>query len=200
MRRTVTVQISSEAEAPQLDAARAGVVAARLAEVMGIFERPAGARIDRALVGSAIAAAAAAGLAETVAARDDAAEPGEQTTLAFLESLRNSPRPAGEIPALVGIFGYPALGHLVGTSEPSLRRYAAEDRTTPDPVALRVHYLAQIVAILRGSFNEFGIRRWFERPHPALEGRRPADLLVGDFDPSDPDAQGTFRAAAQLLW
>jgi hypothetical protein len=123
-----------------------------------------------------------------------------ETTLAFLEALRNSPRPAGEIAALAAIFGYVPLRHLVGASEPSLRRYAAEDRTTPDAVAQRIHFLAQLVAILRGSFNEFGIRRWFERPHPALGGSPPTELLRRDFDPSDPRAQATLGAAAQLLW
>jgi hypothetical protein len=196
----MTVRTASEPASLGIDAARAGVMATRLAQLMGIFDRPVGARIDSALIGSAIQAAAQAGLAEQVAARDDASEPGERTTLAFLEALRNSPRPAGEIAALAAIFGYVPLGHLVGASEPSLRRYAAEDRTTPDAVAQRIHFLAQLVAILRGSFNEFGIRRWFERPHPALGGSPPTELLRRDFDPSDPRAQATLGAAAQLLW
>jgi uncharacterized protein (DUF2384 family) len=168
--------------------------------MMGLFERRPGARIDRMLVGSAIEAAGQAGLAEQVAARDDAAEPGERTTFAFLDALRNSPRPAGEIPKLAGIFGFETLAHMVGASEASLRRYASEDRMTPDPVAQRIHFLAQLVAILRGSFNEFGIRRWFERPHPAVDGRTPAALLGADFDPSDPGARATLDAALRLLW
>lgn len=196
----MAIQMASASDTLELDAARAGVMATRLAQVMGIFERPAGTRIDRALIGSAIRAAAQAGLAEQVAARDDAAEPGERTTLAFLDALRNSPRPAGEIPALAAIFGYVPLGHLVGASEPSLRRYAAEDRTTPDPVAQRVHFIAQLIAVLRGSFNEFGIRRWFERPHPALGGSTPVALLGADFDPSDRGARATLDAALRLLW
>jgi hypothetical protein len=196
----MTIQVAAEPDILNLDAARAGVMATRLAQVMGIFERPAGARIDRSLIGSAIRAAANAGLAEEVAARDDAAEPGERTTLAFLDALRKSPRPEGEITALAAIFGYVPLGQLVGVSEPSLRRYAAGDRATPDTVAQRIHFLAQLVAILRGSFNEFGIRRWFERPHPLLGNRAPTDVLGGDFDPADPGALATLGAAIRLLW
>jgi hypothetical protein len=195
-----TLQLESSSQALSLDGARAGVLATRLAELMGVFERPAGARVDPALVGSAIEAAARAGLAEQVAAREDAAEPGESTILAFLEALRNSPRPAGEIQKLAEIFGHGILGQLAGTSEPSLRRYAAQERPTPDPIAQRIHFLAQLVAILRGSFNEFGIRRWFERPHPALQGRTPAALLRGEFDPSDAAARATLDAAMRLLW
>ena len=194
----VMVQLASDAHALPLDAARAGVLATRLAELMGVFARPPGSRIDRALVGSAIAAAARAGLAEQVAARSDAAEPGERTIFAFLDALRNSPQPASEIANLASIFGYARLEQLLATSEPSLRRYAAETRTVPDAVTERVHFLAQLVAVLRGSFNEFGIRRWFERPHPALGGRAPASLL-GLVDPAEAGPQATLAAALQLL-
>jgi hypothetical protein len=192
------VQLASDPQALPLDAARAGVLATRLAELMGIFHRPPATRIDRALVGSVIAAAAQVGLAEQVAARPDAAEPGERTILAFLDALRNSPRPESEIANLAAIFGYPRLGPLLVVSEPSLRRYAAGTRTVPDAVAERVHFLAQLVAVLRGSFNEFGIRRWFERPHPALDGRTPVSLMSG-FNPSAAGPQATLAAALQLL-
>lgn len=196
----MTVQLVSEPQIAGLDGARAGVLATRLAELMGIFERPAGVRIDRALVGSVIRAAADAGLADQVAVRSDAREPGKETTIAFLDALQNSPRPSEETGRLAAIFGYPQLGHLVGASEPSLRRYAAGERQPADAIAQRIHFLALLVAIIRGSFNEFGIRRWFERPHPALGGRVPADLLSTAIDPADPDARAIFAAAAHLLW
>jgi uncharacterized protein (DUF2384 family) len=197
MRTVAIVHLESDVSALPLDAARAGVLATRLAELMGVFDRPAAGRIDRRMVGLAIASAAQAGLAEQVAARPDAAEPGERTVLAFLEALRSSPRPAGEITRLARIFGFPGLAGLVGASEPSLRRYAAATRPAPDPVAERVHFLAQLVAILRGSFNEFGIRRWFERPHPALENRAPRLLVRAD--PAESGPQATLAAALQLL-
>lgn len=196
----MTIQLVSVPQIAGLDGARAGVLATRLAELMGVFERPAGVRIDRALVGSVIRAAADAGLADQIAVRSDAREPGEETILAFLDALQNSPQPAAEIGRLAAIFGYPRLGHLVGASEPSLRRYAAEERQAPDAIAQRTHFLALLVAIIRGSFNEFGIRRWFERPHPALDGRVPADLLSRAIDPADPDARAVFAAAVRLLW
>jgi uncharacterized protein (DUF2384 family) len=194
------LQLPSEQPTVPLDGARAGVVLTRLAELMGLFERPLGARIDRRMVASVVAAAGAAGLADQVAARDDAAEPGEQTTLALLEALVASPRPTHEIGSLAAILGgYGELGALVGASEPSLRRYAAGTRTTPDAVAQRIHFIAQLVAIVRGSFNEFGVRRWFERPHPALGRRPPAALLDAHFDPSDAGPQATLAAAIRLL-
>jgi uncharacterized protein (DUF2384 family) len=182
-----------------LDAPRAGVVATRLAELMGLYERPPMRRVDRELLGSVIEAAAEAGVAEQVAARRDAAAPGEATIHAFLDALIGSPRPAAEIASLLAIFGYGELERLSGASEGSLRRYAAEARVTPDPVARRVHFLATIVAILRGSFNEFGIRRWFERPHPALDGTPPAELLTVGVEPDDERGQTVLAAALALL-
>ncbi len=196
----LAIQVASEPRAMELDTARAGVLATRLAELMGVFQRPAGSRIDRAMVSAVIEAAAVAGLAEQVAARPDANDPGEDTTRALLAALLDSPRPAAEIAHLAPIFGYPVLGRLVGASVPSLRRYAGEDRRTPDAIAQRVHLLAQLVAILRGSFNEFGIRRWFERPHPALAGRAPEEILARGLDPADPDAAAVLDAALRLLW
>ena len=183
----------------ELDGPRAGVVATRLAELMGLYRRPPLRRIDRELLGSVIAAAAEAGVAEQVAARRDAAAPGEGTIHAFLEALIGSPRPASEIGSLLAVFGYSDLEGLVGASENSLRRYAAEARVTPDAVARRVHFLATIVAILRGSFNEFGIRRWFERPHPALDGVPPRDLLTAGAEPDDERGQAVLAAALALL-
>jgi hypothetical protein len=195
----VEIQVDSDRDEVKLDGARAGVFATRLAELMGIVERPAGSRIDRAMVGAVIVASARAGLAEQVAARRDAREPDEDTILALLNALRESPRPTFEITRLAAIFGYERLARLVSASEPSLRRYAAEARVTPDPVAARIHYLAQLVAILRGSFNEFGIRRWFERPHAVLGGSAPIVLLGGEFDPADPGPRAAMDAALGLL-
>ncbi len=174
-------------------------MATRLAELMGLYQRPPMRRIDRELLGSVIEAAAEAGVAEQVAARRDASAPGEATIRAFLDALLGSPLPASEIGSLLAIFGYADLEDLTGASEGSLRRYAAEARITPDPIARRVHFLATIVAILRGSFNEFGIRRWFERPHPALDGVPPRDVLAAGAEPDDEGGQAVLAAALALL-
>jgi hypothetical protein len=184
----------------QLDAARVGVVATRLAEVMGVYSREPGVRIGPPIVGQVLSSAAEAGIAEEVAARPDAAEPGERTTLALLEALQSSPRPAQEIEALESTLGPATLSQLVLTSEQSLRRYAGGERSTPDPIAHRLHFVAQLVAILRGSFNEFGIRRWFARPHPLLDGRTPTSLLTADWDPAEPGPLAVMQAALHLLW
>lgn len=182
-----------------LDTARAAVVATRLAESMGLFTRPRERRVDQGLLAEVLAAAASAGIAEDLVLRRDATNPEDATIRALLAALLASPHPASEIPTLVSIFGFPWLERLAGVSEASLRRYGAESRTTPDDVARRIHFATIVVAILRGSFNEFGIRRWFERAHPALDAHPPADLLKPGFDPDDAGARAILDAAIGLL-
>jgi hypothetical protein len=196
-----TVHPASIAEiAARLDGPRAAVVSTRLAEIMGVFQRPDGARIDRAMVGNVINAAAKAGLAEEVAARADSVQPSDTTIVALLRALEYSPRPSDEINYLSGVVGFEQLSALVGASESSLRRYTAETRDVPDSIAARIHFVAILVAILRGSFNEFGIRRWFHRPHPDLAEHSPAQFLTGNWDPSDDRPQSTAEFATRLLW
>jgi len=191
--------LASDRLGESLDAPRTAVVATRLAEVMGLYVREPGTRIDRDTVRAVIEASAAHGLAEQLAARTADRPIADDDVFALLDILEHSPVPAGEIRSLATILGPATLHALVGTSEASLRRYAASSRETPDIVAGRLHYLALLVAILRGSFNEFGIRRWFERAHPYLGGIAPATRLAGGFDPDDQGAEDVLRAAASLL-
>ena len=98
--------------------------------------------------------------------------------------------------------GFPMLDDLLavlvgGISPSSLRRYSAGERETPDEVAWRLHALARIVAALRGSYNAYGIRRWFERRRSQLGERTPGQVLV-DAESED-DAQEVVRLAEALL-
>jgi hypothetical protein len=81
---------------------------------------------------------------------------------------------------------------------PSLRRYAAGQRTTPDDVADRLHFVALVVADLAGAYNPFGIRRWFDRPRPQLAGASPIEALGERWRPQDPAAR-RVRALARAL-
>ena len=87
---------------------------------------------------------------------------------------------------------------LVGVSVSSVRRYAAGTRATPQDIAERLHFLALLIADLAGSYNDFGIRRWLNRPRTPLGGRSPASLL-GEFDPEGPDAAAVATLAAALV-
>lgn len=194
-----TVQLPSDVLTASLDAPRAAVVAVRLSELMGLYRRSPGERIDRNTVAAVLTQTAAHGLAEEVAAGVGTRTPDDGAVFDLLHALRESPLPAPEIGALGAILGPSTLGRMVGISDASLRRYASSSRETPDDVAQRIHFLALIVAIVRGSFNEFGVRRWFERPHPRLSGATPAARLGSDFDPDDEAATDVLGAAAALL-
>ena len=117
-----------------------------------------------------------AGVATAQADRLDSAR-GKALTQALEETLaaiEASPYPAGEWEPAREVLGDDLLATLVGgISASSLRRYAAGSRETPDDVAWRLHLIARIVSSLRGSYNEYGIRRWFERPRTQLEGATP---------------------------
>ena len=80
----------------------------------------------------------------------------------------------------------------------SLKRYQSEERATPDPVAARLHFLALVVGDLAGSYNDVGIRRWFHRKRTLLDGRSPAALLKGEWDPDD-DGPARVRQLARDL-
>jgi transcriptional regulator with XRE-family HTH domain len=113
-------------------------------------------------------------------------------------ALEGSPMPAFEWPAMVDLFGAERLAELLGVSVASLRRYAKDERPTPDVVAARLHLLARIVAELRGAYSEVGVRRWFERTRTALRGRAPDDLLTDAWDPDGADAERVLALARAL--
>ena len=92
-----------------------------------------------------------------------------------------------------------ALADLARISRASLRRYANGERVTPRPVAERLHWIAMVTSDLAGSYNEFGIRRWFERPRSQLNGRSPRQLLNGDWTPSSTEALRIKELSAALV-
>jgi transcriptional regulator with XRE-family HTH domain len=185
-------------------AARAAVEALKLMDAMGLMKAgEAIEQLDLETVRGMTQRAAEAGIGETAAvALRIRAKPQSEEVEAVLESLRraleDSPVPAFEWPSLIELFGAEQLAGLVGVSVASLRRYASGGRPTPDPVAARLHLLAQLTADLRGAYSEVGVRRWFERRRTQLDGLAPRDILKGDWDP---DAVGPreVRALARSL-
>lgn len=114
------------------------------------------------------------------------------------EALEDSAAPAAEWPAMRAVFGDEMLGELLAISPASLRRYAGQERTTPQEVAERLHWLALVVADLAGAYNDFGMRRWFERPRSLLGGKSPRQLLGRRWG-VDSEAAARVRALASVL-
>lgn len=114
------------------------------------------------------------------------------------DQVEQSPMPAGTWPVLLDVLGEDLLATLVHVSPASLRRYTGGQRTTPGPVAQRLHVVALLVADLSGAYNDYGIRRWFSRSRSTLDGASPLELLRGGFDP-DGEPAGRVRALATSL-
>lgn len=115
------------------------------------------------------------------------------------DALLHSPVPDREWPEVGRILGDDLLGRLLGVSPSSLRRYASGSRTTPDDTAERLHVLALVIGDLAGSYNDVGIRRWFERPRAQLGGRAPAQVLKGDWRAEAAGPVAVRQLAAALL-
>jgi hypothetical protein len=193
------IQVASDSF-ERLDEARSAALAVRLAELMGLYRRPAGEPLDRRVVDELAEALAKAGIAERVAlAAQFRGRQRGRLAAALLSALEDSPLPRPEIPALADILGLERLSELAGVSTPSLRRYSTGERTTPDAAAQRIHFLVRLVAVLAGSYNEFGVRRWFERPRSQLDGHAPAEFLAGDWDPDQPGPARVLGLAETLL-
>ena len=114
------------------------------------------------------------------------------------DSLAESPLPDREAPQLLRYFDREGLASLARTSPVSLGRYLARSRRWPDELAARIHWLAGVVSDLEGAYNEFGVRRWFERERSQLDGRSPRQVLAAGWDPDSPDVQRVRRLATSL--
>lgn len=191
--------------APPYDRPAVGMRAARLlglAEAMGLL--PEGipiARLDRETILGPVRHLQSRGIGRTSGLELDATDDPERLAVLLdrlYAELLASPAPDTEIEAVVEVLGADLAGRLAHLSQSSLRRYVTGERATPDAVASRVHHLAVIVSHLAAGYNEFGIRRWFTRPRPQLEGSAPADLLAGDWDPDAEGPQRVLRLAEAL--
>lgn len=181
--------------------ARQAIRVATRAEAMGLLG--SGVRRDRMVdvIGDAFDALARAGIARREIASLDGADPEDLAGIMgrVAEALEASPHPETEWSATTARLGDELVAKLCQVSLSSLARYASGKRATPDAVAHRLHHVALVVADLAGSYNDRGIRRWFDRPRPQLDGAAPAALLVGEWDPDDPGPREAAALAAALV-
>jgi len=113
------------------------------------------------------------------------------------ESIAASPVPERELPRLDTLFGIDRVAELIGVAGSTLRRYLAGTRPVPDDVAWRGHVVVGVVGALAGSYNDRGVRRWFERPRTQLDGRAPDQILAGAWSPDSPDVARVVALAAE---
>lgn len=102
----------------------------------------------------------------------------DQLLAAVYGHLQHGPSPSTEWQAVrTVLIDDELLATLLGIKAISVRRYAKGERTCPDEVAARLHWLALLIQQLEGTYNAFGIRRWFHSPAGRLGSRRCPDSL-----------------------
>lgn len=142
------------------------------------------------------------GLASDIAARLTSGKPSAGEWSRYLDgallALDESPAPSSELARLNSTLGHEMLAGLLEISAASLQRYQNAERQVPDTIADRAHFLTFVVAALEGIYNEFGVRRWFERSRSAFDGRTARQLLGHDWSPEDEPARRVLAAAESL--
>jgi len=175
----------------------------RRAEGMGLVDANA-SQLDAAGMTRLLQRVRDAGIARGPALHFDNVEPpseaeAESLLRLVIAALDSSPAPKFEWPAVSRVIDAEQLAPLLNVSVSSLKRYASGERDTPDDVAARLHHVALIVGDLAGAYNEVGVRRWFERKRTTLNGRAPAALLAGDWNPDDASPQKVRELARSLV-
>jgi uncharacterized protein (DUF2384 family) len=71
------------------------------------------------------------------------------------------------------------LANLVGVGTRTLQRWLSDTEAAAPSgdEEIRMRTLARTIDQLRWSMTPVGVVRWLQRPHPALSGRSPVDLL-----------------------
>jgi hypothetical protein len=183
-----------------IEAFSSAAVVVAYAETVGLLgvSTEAGFTIERFI--AALQALAAAGVARHVVPPHIPAPVKVLRRAAQLacDAIDVSPLPAVEW-APISFTLEALLPDLVGVSASSVARYRTGERSTPDAVAARLHTVTLIVSDLAGSYNEFGIRRWFLRSRQVLGGKAPTQVLVGDWGPDDPAVMEVRALAASLV-
>ena len=175
------------------------------AEAMGLLpEKETVERLDmtvfRRLAEGIAQAGIGNGLLADLAASSSPSPQQLSVTLRKLnDALDASPTPACEWAGVNGVLGGEVLASLLGISPSSVRRYLSGSRETPDAIAARLHFLALVIGDLAGAYNDFGVRRWFQRPRKLLGSRSPSQLLDGTWQPEDPGPQRVRDLAAALV-
>ncbi|MEC5180544.1 hypothetical protein [Arthrobacter sp. CG_A4] len=184
------------------DEAQAAQLTARLQSWAHILDVGSPLRVESGYENAVatLRAFARRGIARDAAAVAEHAEPAAivRALTSALNAIERSPLPEQEWPRMTALLGDDVLEGLVGASVSSMYRYRSGERHTPDHVAQRLHTLTLIAADLAGSYNDFGIRRWFARPRAQLDGRAPAEIMKGDWDPDDADVRRVKQLAAAL--
>ena len=97
---------------------------------------------------------------------------------------------------LRSILGDWMLGELIGPPSASVPKGSTP--TMPPEMACRIQLIGEVVWCLLGAYDDEGIRRWFGRRCPQLNGRSPAEHLGTDWVADSPAAKRILDLAKEL--
>jgi hypothetical protein len=173
----------------------------RRADAMGLLDEPL-RELSTDTLRKVARKLAQRGLASDLAGRLITGKPSASDLSRYLDAallaLEESPVPAAELTRLNVTLGHELLSGLLEISAASLQRYQSGERQAPDLIAERAHYLTSVTSALEGIYNEFGVRRWFERPRSIFNGKSARQLLGRDWAPSGEAAHRILAAAESL--
>lgn len=173
----------------------------RRADAMGLLDEPI-RELSVEAVRKVARKLSKQGLASDLAARLTMGSPSASELSRYLDAallaLEESPVPAAELTKLNATLGHELLSGLLEISAASLQRYQSGERQAPDAIAERAHFLTSVIAALEGIYNEFGVRRWFERPRSAFNGKTARQLLGRDWTPGGEPARRILATAESL--
>jgi hypothetical protein len=173
----------------------------RRADAMGLLDEPI-RELSVEIVRKVARKLSQHGLASDLAARLMTGKPSASELSRYLDAallaLEESPVPAAELTKLNATLGHELLSGLLEISAASLQRYQSGERQAPDAIAERAHFLTSVIAALEGIYNEFGVRRWFERPRSVFNGKTARQLLGRDWTPTGEPARRILAAAESL--
>lgn len=117
---------------------------------------------------------------------------------AINQAIEHSPQPTQDWAYASQLFEADFLSQVLNISPASLRRYQADERTTPDGIAERLHWLTLRAIDLSGSYSPPGARRWFYRKREKLSGAAPIDILKKKWNTDDPKIKQISDLARSL--
>ena len=94
--------------------------------------------------------------------------------------------------------GESLLAELMG-KETSQLKDSIQASTLPFGYSLRLDYLAKVILYLQGSYNDKGIKHWFDRPKAQLNNQSPVNYLSYQWFPQDDKAKDVLKLAQSLL-
>ncbi len=119
------------------------------------------------------------------------------------DSASERPRPpmtgtAEEWAAIREILGDGAVSQLVGVEPVTVALLADGQLLISAGVAERLNWLHSVLSDLAGAYDDFGVRRWFDRPRAQLNHQAPIQYLGGNWSPDHPSAIRVRTLAAAV--